>query len=161
MVVMFDGVADIFGVDILTVRRAALAEIIIWIVMFIAVMVDMRAGIRKARALKLPIDSHGLRRTFTKFGDYGKVTALFMCIDVLGLLFGIWSMPYASAVSAVIAVCIEAWSVRENLRAARSSAAKIGDIVAELAHAKDPKDIIELLRTLDRTREESKKQPSK
>lgn len=59
MVVMFDGVADIFGVDILTVRRAALAEIIIWIVMFIAVMVDMRAGIRKARALKLPIDSHG------------------------------------------------------------------------------------------------------
>ena len=48
---MFDGVADIFGVDILTVRRAALAEIIIWIVMFIAVMVDMRAGIRKARAL--------------------------------------------------------------------------------------------------------------
>ena len=104
MVVMFDGVADIFGVDILTVRRAALAEIIIWIVMFIAVMVDMRAGIRKARALKLPIDSHGLRRTFTKFGDYGKVTALFMCVDVLGLLFGIWSMPYASAVSAVIAV---------------------------------------------------------
>lgn len=80
--------------------------------MFIAVMVDMRAGIRKARALKLPIDSHGLRRTFTKFGDYGKVTALFMCVDVLGLLFGIWSMPYASAVSAVIAVCIEAWSVR-------------------------------------------------
>lgn len=160
MVVMFDGVADIFGVDILTVRRAALAEIIIWIVMFIAVMVDMRAGIRKARALKLPIDSHGLRRTFTKFGDYGKVTALFMCVDVLGLLFGIWSMPYASAVSAVIAVCIEAWSVRENLRAARSSAAKIGDIVAELAQAKDPEDIIELLRTLDRTRAESQKQQS-
>ena len=51
MVVMFDGVADIFGVDILTVRRAALAEIIIWIVMFIAVMVDMRAGIRKARRM--------------------------------------------------------------------------------------------------------------
>ena len=51
--------------------------------------------------------------------------------------------------------------MRRPCQPARSSAAKIGDIVAELAHAKDPKDIIELLRTLDRTREESKKQQSK
>lgn len=149
---MFDRLFDLLGVEALVLRRAALLEIIIWIVMFLAVMIDMRTGIRKAKALKQPIDSHGLRRTFTKFGDYGKVTALFMCIDILGMLFGIWSLPYVSAMSAVIAVGIEAWSVRENLRAAHSSAAQITDIVAKIAGTQDPKEVIELLRSLDKAR---------
>lgn len=137
-------------------RRAALLEIIIWSVMFIAVMIDMRTGIRKAQAMNVPIDSHGLRRTFTKFGDYGKVTGLFMCLDVLGLLFGIWTMPYASAVSAVIAVAIEGWSVRENLRAAHSSAAQVADIIAEIAKTQDPKKIIDLVQHLDAARASNK-----
>lgn len=149
---MFRMINELLGVEALVLRRAVLLEIIIWAVMLVAVMIDMRTGIRKARVLNIPIDSHGLRRTFTKFGDYGKVTGLFMCIDVLGLLFGIWSMPYASAVSAVIAVGIEGWSVRENLRAAHSSATKVTDIVAELAKTQDPKEILNLLRNLDEAR---------
>lgn len=152
---MFDVLFDILGVEAVTLRRAALLEIIIWTVMLVAVMIDMRAGIRKAKALHQHIDSHGLRRTFTKFGDYGKVTALFMCVDVLGLLFGLYSMPYASGAAAVIAVGIEAWSVRENLRAARSSAAKVTDIVAELAKTQDVKEVIEFIQQLDRVRAEA------
>ncbi|WP_301236995.1 hypothetical protein [uncultured Alistipes sp.] len=102
--------------------------------------------------MNLPIDSHGLRRTFTKFGDYGKVTGLFMCIDVIALLFGIWAMPYASAASAIIAIAIEGWSVRENLRAAHSSAAKVADIITEIARTHDPKEVLDLIRLLDETR---------
>lgn len=149
---MFDVLLETLGLEAIILRRAALLEIIIWSVMLVAVMIDMRAGIRRAKALHLPIDSHGLRRTFTKFGDYGKVTALFMCIDVLGLLFGLYSLPYASGVSAVIAVGIEAWSVRENLRAVRSSAAKIPDIISKMAVTQDPKEIVELIRSLEEVR---------
>lgn len=149
---MFDVLLETLGLEAVILRRAALLEIIIWSVMLIAVMIDMRAGIRRAKALHLPIDSHGLRRTFTKFGDYGKVTALFMCIDVLGLLFGLYSLPYASGASAVIAVGIEAWSVRENLRAVRSSAAKIPDIISKMADTQDPKEIVELIRSLEEVR---------
>lgn len=154
---MFDIILDSIGLEAIVLRRAALLEIIIWLVMFVAVMIDMRAGIRKAKALHQPIDSHGLRRTFTKFGDYGKVTALFMCIDVLGLLFGLYSMPYASGVAAVIAVGIEAWSVRENLKAIRSSAAKVADIVTGLAKTQDMKEVIEFIQQLDRVRAEASK----
>lgn len=154
---MFGVLFDILGVEAVTLRRAVLLEIIIWAVMLVAVMIDMRAGIRKAKALHMPIDSHGLRRTFTKFGDYGKVTALFMCIDVLGLLFCLYSLPYASGASAVIAVGIEAWSVRENLRAARSSAAKVTDIVAGLAQTQDIKEVVEFIQQLDRARAEAKR----
>lgn len=153
---MLNTFTEILGVEVLVLRRAALLEIIIWSVMFIAVMIDMRTGIRKAQAMNVPIDSHGLRRTFTKFGDYGKVTGLFMCLDVLGLLFGIWTMPYASAVSAVIAVAIEGWSVRENLRAAHSSAAQVADIIAEIAKTQDPKKIIDLVQHLDAARASNK-----
>lgn len=149
---MFDVLTEMLGVEAMVFRRAALLEIIIWLLMLVAVMIDMRTGIRKARAMNLPIDSHGLRRTFTKFGDYGKVTGLFMCIDVIALLFGIWAMPYASAASAIIAIAIEGWSVRENLRAAHSSAAKVADIITEIARTHDPKEVLDLIRLLDETR---------
>lgn len=80
-----------------------------------------------------------------------------MCIDLLGLLFSIYALPYASGVSAVIAVGIEAWSVRENLRAVRSSAAKVTDIVAGLAKTQDMKEVIEFIQQLDRVRAEAAK----
>lgn len=143
---MFDLIFETIGVEAITLRRAAILEIIIWVVMLAAVMIDMRAGIRKAKSLHQHIDSHGLRRTFTKFGDYGKVTALFMCVDLLGIFFDVYLLPYASGASAVIAVCIEAWSVRENLRAARSSAAQIPDLIGEFIKASNEKDVSELLR---------------
>lgn len=143
---MFDFIFETLGLEAIILRRAALLEIIIWVVMLAAVMIDMRTGIRKAKALHQPIDSHGLRRTFTKFGDYGKVAALFMCIDILGILFDIYTMPYASGAAGVIAVGIEAWSVRENLRAARSAAAKIPELMEKLVVSKDKKEIAGILR---------------
>lgn len=154
---MFDILLDTFGLEAVVLRRAALLEIVIWAVMFVAVMIDMRTGIRKAKALNQEIDSHGLRRTLVKFGDYGKVTALFMCIDLLGMLFSIYALPYASGTSAVIAVGIEAWSVRENLRVVRSSAARVTDIVAELARTQDMKEVIGFIQQLDRVRAEAAK----
>lgn len=138
---MFDVLIETLGVEALALRRAVLLEIVIWVVMFVAVMIDMRAGIRRAKAQKQPIDSHGLRRTFTKFGDYGKVTGMFMCVDLLGMLFGIYMLPYASGISGVIAVAIEAWSVRENLRASRSSAAKVMEIMQKMAETKDRDEV--------------------
>lgn len=47
---MFDVLFDTLGVEAVILRRAALLEIIIWAVMLVAVMIDMRAGIRKAKA---------------------------------------------------------------------------------------------------------------
>ena len=73
------------------------------------------------------------------------------------IFFGLYSLPYASGAAAVIAVGIEAWSVRENLRAVRSSAARVTDIVAELARTQDVKEVIEFIQQLDRVRAEAAK----
>lgn len=126
-------------------RRAIIIEIAIWAVMLVAVVIDMRCGIRRARTLGIKPDSHGLRRTFMKLGDYGKVTIMLLCVDILAILFGIYVLPWASGASAVGAVLIECWSVRENLRAIKSSAAAIPDFARKLAATKDPRETLQIM----------------
>lgn len=142
---MFELISELTGVETPMLRRAILVEIAIWAVMLVAVLVDMRTGIRRARTLGIKPDSHGMRRTFLKLGDYGKVTVMLMCIDILAILFGIYYLPWASGASAVGAVMIECWSVRENLRAVRSAAALIPDFARKLAGTKDPQEAMRIM----------------
>ena len=68
--------AELTGIEGHAFHRAILLEVVVWFVMIAAVIIDFSTGIRKARVLKIPRDSHGFRRSFEKFGDYGKVTGL-------------------------------------------------------------------------------------
>lgn len=137
--------AELTGIEGHAFHRAILLEIVVWFVMIAAVVIDFSTGIRKARVLKIPRDSHGFRRSFAKFGDYGKVTGMLMLFDLLAILFGIYSLPYASGLAAVGVVYTEYKSVRENLSAIRSAAVKMTTLVELLAAARDPKEITDLL----------------
>ena len=130
--------AELTGIEGHAFHRAILLEVVVWFVMIAAV-------IRKARVLKIPRDSHGFRRSFEKFGDYGKVTGMLMLFDLLAILFGIYSLPYASGLAGVGVVYTEYKSVRENLTAIRSAAVKMTTLVELLANAHDPKEITGLL----------------
>lgn len=150
----------VLGVDLAMLQRAALLEVICWAMMLVATLIDMRTGLRKADVLHQKRSSHGYRRTFQKFGDYGKVTALGMCIDIMAMVFSIWTVPYASAVSAVGAILIEARSVRENLKIIKSSAADVPSLVEQIAKTTNVKDVIKLLQDLDSVRERNSKHGS-
>ena len=93
--------AELTGIEGHAFHRAILLEVVVWFVMIAAVIIDFSTGIRKARVLKIPRDSHGFRRSFEKFGDYGKVTGMLMLFDLLAILFGIYSLPYASGLAGV------------------------------------------------------------
>lgn len=80
--------AELTGIEGHAFHRAILLEVVVWFVMIAAVIIDFSTGIRKARVLKIPRDSHGFRRSFEKFGDYGKVTGMLMLFDLLAILFG-------------------------------------------------------------------------
>lgn len=138
-------IVDLTGIESRAFHRALLLEAVVWCAMIGAVIIDFTTGIRKAKVLKIPRDSHGFRRSFSKFGDYGKVTGMLMLFDLLAILFGIYSLPYASGVAAVGVVYTEYRSVRKNLKAIKSSAVEMTTIVELLAKAKDPKKITELL----------------
>lgn len=136
---------EILGLDEFTLRRMAVLWVVLWIVMLVAVVVDMQAGILRARILKEKIHSHGLRETFKKFGEYGLVVMLGMLVDVVGILFSIFSLPYISAGSVIAAVMIEGFSVYESMKASRSSAASMVDIVGELVKSKSPDEVKKIL----------------
>ena len=87
--------------------------------MIAAVIIDFSTGIRK-RVFSNPEGQPRFRRSFEKFGDYGKVTGMLMLFDLLAILFGIYSLPYASGLAGVGVVYTEYKSVRENLTAIRS-----------------------------------------
>ncbi len=137
---------ELTGLEMTAVHRAVMLEVAVWAVMLAAVYIDYRTGIRRARVLGIPRDSHGIRRSFSKFGDYCKVAGMLMLIDLLAILFGIYSLPYGSALAGLATVYTELRSVRENLAAIKSSAVKMTDILALLAEARDPKEIVGLLK---------------
>ena len=120
--------AELTGIEGHAFHRAILLEVVVWFVMIAAVIIDFSTGIRKARVLKIPRDSHGFRR-----------------FDLLAILFGIYSLPYASGLAGVGVVYTEYKSVRENLTAIRSAAVKMTTLVELLANAHDPKEITGLL----------------
>lgn len=97
----------------------------------------------------------------TKYADYGKVTGMLMLFDLLAILFGIYSLPYASGVAAVGVVYTEYRSVRENLKAIKSSAVEMTTIVELLAKAKDPKKITELLLQYNEVKNNASRQQPK
>lgn len=76
-------IVDLTGIESRAFHRALLLEAVVWCVMIGAVIIDFTTGIRKAKVLKIPRDSHGFRRSFSKFGDYGKVTGMLMLFDLL------------------------------------------------------------------------------
>ena len=68
-----------------------------------------------------------------------------MLVDVVGILFSIFSLPYISAGSVIAAVAIEGFSVYESMKASRSSAASMVDIVGELVKSKSPDEVKKIL----------------
>ena len=133
------------GLEVTALHRAVLLEAVVWLSMLAAVVIDFMTGLRKARALNIPRDSHGLRRSFRKFADYGKVTGMLMLVDLLAISFGVYTLPYASGLSALGVIYTEYRSVRENLAAIKSAAVRMADVVALLAAASDRKEIAKLL----------------
>ena len=138
---MIKTLLELSGLEVTALHRAVLLEAVVWLSMLAAVVIDFMTGLRKARALNIPRDSHGLRRSFRKFADYGKVTGMLMLVDLLAISFGVYTLPYASGLSALGVIYTEYRSVRENLAAIKSAAVRM----AVLAAASDRKEIAKLL----------------
>lgn len=158
---MMDFLIELSGMEAQVLRRAILLVVVVWFVMGVAVYIDYQTGIRKAKKLKIPKDSHGIRRSFSKFGDYARVTGMLMLVDLLAILFGVYSLPYGSALAGLATVYTELRSVRENLAAIKSSAVKMTDLLALLADTRDPKEIGRLLSQYNSIKECADKRQAK
>jgi membrane protein required for beta-lactamase induction len=119
------------------------------IAILLAVLIDLSTGVERAKKCKEKIRSHILRRTISKVVDYYRLLFFGVIIDVLGLAFVWYNMPYCAVLVAVGVVLIEAKSVLENYQKMKSAARDMPDVVKQIIEAvtdKDANKVIELIK---------------
>lgn len=126
------------------------------VAILIAVLIDLSTGVERAKKCKERIRSHILRRTISKVVDYYRLLFFGVIIDVLGLAFVWYNIPYCAVLVAVGVVLIEAKSVLENYQKMKSAAREMPDVVKQVIEAvtdKDAEKIIELIKDNDKRTE--------
>lgn len=123
------------------------------VAILLAVLIDLSTGVERAKKCREKIRSHILRRTISKVVDYYRLLFFGVIIDVLGLAFVWYNMPYCAVLVAVGVVLIEAKSVLENYQKMKSAARAMPDVVRQIVEAvtdKDAEKIIELIKDNDK-----------
>lgn len=116
-----------------------------FVVIFIAVCIDFSAGYKAAKVCKEPIKSRLLRRTVSKVTDYYRFLIVGVLVDILGLAFPWYSIPFAAVIVSISVVLIEGWSVIEKFKKMKSSAANILDIAQRVCDTTNIKKALELI----------------
>ena len=119
------------------------------VAIILAVLLDLNTGINAARKNHEKIKSRILRRTISKIIDYLRVLVFGVIIDVLGLAFPWYNIPYCAILVAVGVVLIEAKSVLENYQKSKSAASELPDMLMDVIKAvtrEDAQRIIEAIK---------------
>lgn len=116
-----------------------------FVAIFVAVCLDFSAGYKAAMVCKEPIKSRLLRRTVSKVTDYYHFLIVGILVDVLGLAFPWYSIPFAAVIVSISVVLIEGWSVIEKFKKMKSSAADIPIMAQRIVDIKNIKDAVELI----------------
>lgn len=107
------------------------------ILIIVACLIDLWTGVDAARKNKEKIRSKALRRTVAKILDYLRVIMFAVLIDILGLTFTWYLMPYCCVVCTLGILVIEGKSVLENFQKKKSSAAQVADIIGTIVECAD------------------------
>lgn len=108
-----------------------------FVLIIVACLIDLWTGVDAARKNKEKIKSRILRRTVAKILDYLRVVVFGTLIDILGLAFPWYAIPYAAIVVTLGTLLIEGKSVIENYQKSRSSAAKVVDMAERIVGCAD------------------------
>lgn len=102
-----------------------------------ACLIDLWTGVDAARKNKETIKSRILRRTVAKILDYLRVVVFGVLIDILGLAFPWYAIPYTALLVTLGILLIEGKSVIENYHKSKSSAAKVVEMISTIIDCTD------------------------
>lgn len=125
-----------------------------FILVLLSVVIDLFTGVQAAKKCREKLQSHILRRTVNKVISYLTVVFFGIFIDVLGLCFPWYAIPYCCVLTTLGCILIEGKSVIENHAKAKNSAAHVpemvGDIVEKIIRCDNIKDAMELAEKLNK-----------
>lgn len=135
--------------------RSGVTIIFICLILICSVcMLDLWTGIDAARANRERICSRPLRKTGTKIVDYFRLVLFFILIDILGLCFPWYALPYGAVIGTLGVLIVEGWSIVENLRKKKSHAAEVADMAVRIMECASPEEAKKIIQTI---KEEGKK----
>ena len=120
------------------------------VIIIIAVLFDLETGVKAARKNREKIRSHRLRRTISKILDYLRVLLFGVMIDLLGLAFPWYTIPYCAILVTLGVVLIEGKSMLENCHKMKSAAAALPQMIADIVECGDTekaKRLIDLIKS--------------
>lgn len=121
---------------------------ICFVLVIAACLIDLWTGLDAARKNKEKIKSRILRRTVAKILDYLRVVVFGVLIDILGLAFPWYAIPYAALIVTLGILLIEGKSVIENYQKSRSSAAKVVDMITTIIDCTDNDTAEKIIRAI-------------
>lgn len=127
------------------------------ILTIVACLIDLWTGVDAAIKCGERISSKALRRTVAKAIDYLRIIVLAVLIDVLGLCFVWYIMPYCAVVVTLGILLIEGKSVIENYRKRKSSAAEVVDMVQRIIGCVDNATANKIIETIKKDGQTHKK----
>lgn len=118
------------------------------VLVIVACFIDLWTGVDAARTNKEKIRSKALRRTVAKILDYLRVVVFGVLIDVLGLTFPWYAIPYCAIICTLGILVIEGKSVLENFQKKKSSAAKVVDAIETIVNCTDNETAERIIRAI-------------
>lgn len=98
----------------------------------LAVLLDLYTGLRAAKKIGEPIRSHLMRKTIIKIIDYFVIIFLGVLIDILGLCFPWYKIPYMAILITLGVLMVEGYSMLENFTKAKSHAAEVDEALIKI-----------------------------
>ena len=120
-------------------------SLILWLLVILAVLIDLWDGVYTARVLGVKIHSHKLRVTVRKIGEYWRIMLMGFVFDTVGMLFPFYAWPYASVVICVAITFIEFKSMIEHARKRKSHVAKIPGMLKDIIECATEHDALEII----------------
>ena len=118
------------------------------VLVIVACLIDLWTGVDAARKNKETIKSRILRRTVAKILDYLRVVVFGVLIDILGLAFPWYAIPYAALIVTLGILLIEGKSVIENYHKSKSAAAKVVDMISTIIDCADNDTAEKIIRAI-------------
>lgn len=117
----------------------------LWILVILAVLIDLWDGVYTARRLGTRVHSHKLRVTIRKIGEYWRFILMGFVADTIGILFPFWSWPYLSIGICLGVIAIEAKSVMEHAKKRKSHVADVPKMLKNIVECASEHDALDIL----------------
>lgn len=133
------------GISITHVYQHVGVSLALWILVILAVLVDLWDGVYTARTIGQRVHSHKLRVTIRKIGEYWRFIVMGFIADTIGILFPFWSWPYLSILICLAIIGIEAKSVAEHAKKRKSKLTEVPKLVKEIIECVEEHNALDLL----------------